>query len=147
VIDPDWRKYPETILWFLTQPPVTIDLRSSLTDDDRVMLERAGLHGTFAVVTPCDPLGRDLASHENAELMNEFLLTLRESGEHFIRVDACSPDKVHCEPSVALMTDLDRALATARALNQMAFFWYDGAAFLIIGALAKSDPIALPRSA
>jgi hypothetical protein len=146
VIDPDWQRYPETILWFLTQPPVMIDLRSKVADSDRLMLDQAGLLGKFAVITPCDPLGRDLAPQENSTRMQRFLLSLRETGERFVQVDACSPDKSHCEPSVALETDLDHARATARAHEQIAFFWYDGAAFWIIGALEKSEPILLPPS-
>jgi Protein of unknown function (DUF3293). len=110
------------------------------------MLDRIGLGGTFAVITPCDPLGRDLSPDENAALMQSFLLALRENGEQFVGVEACSPDKSHCEPSVALKTDLDHARAIARAREQMAFFWYDGSAFWIIGAVASSEPIALPRS-
>jgi hypothetical protein len=110
------------------------------------MLDRAGLSGTFAIITPCDPLGRDLPAEENAALMKNFLLALRDDGWHFVRVDACSPDGSHCEPSIALKTDLARARVIAREREQMAFFWYDGNAFWIIGALASSEPIPLPPS-
>jgi hypothetical protein len=146
VIDPDWRKYPETILRFLTQPPGSVDLRLEVTDAQREIIERAGLSGSFAVITPCDPLGRDLSPEENRALMKDFLHALRDDGEYFVRVDACSPDGSHCEPSVALKTDLDRARTIAREREQMAFFWYDGKAFWIIAALVSSEPIPLPPS-
>lgn len=61
-------------------------------------------------------------------------------------VDACSPDRSHCECSVAVVMEQDRALALARELEQVAIFWFDGKRFWILGAIVESDPLMLPRS-
>lgn len=72
---------------------------------------------------------------------------LQESGVHYVRVDACSVDRKHCECSVALDVDQERALEIAVKYDQMAIFWYDGDAVWLLGAIVPSDPIRLPRSA
>ena len=61
-------------------------------------------------------------------------------------VDACSHDRSHCECSVAVVMERDRALALARELEQIAIFWFDGKRFWILGAIVESDPLMLPRS-
>jgi hypothetical protein len=38
------------------------------------------------------------------------------------------------------------ALDLAREMRQVAIFWFDGKLFWILGALADSDPLMLPRS-
>jgi hypothetical protein len=39
-----------------------------------------------------------------------------------------------------------KAIALARALEQVAIFWFDGKRFWIVGALMEADPLMLPRS-
>ncbi len=144
--DPDWRRYPDTILRFHSAPALNIDLRSAISGQHRAALEPLGLAGVFAVITAFDPLGHDLRAEENAVRAAALESRLSSQGEHFVSVDACSPDGSHCEASVAWKTSLSAATALAVELEQMAFFWHDGNIFWIVGALAASDPIALPRS-
>jgi len=40
----------------------------------------------------------------------------------------------------------EKATALARELEQVAFFWFDGKRFWIIGAMLEADPLMLPRS-
>ena len=61
-------------------------------------------------------------------------------------VDACSPDRSHCECSVAVVMEQDLALALGRELEQVAIFWFDGKRFWILGAIVEFDPLMLPRS-
>jgi hypothetical protein len=64
----------------------------------------------------------------------------------FAQVDCCSPDKSHCECSVAVVIPQEKALDLAREMEQVAIFWFDGQRFWILGALADTDPLMLPRS-
>lgn len=144
--DPDWPRYPETILRFSTIPPVEIDLRELPSFDALAGLQMAGLGDPFAVITAFDPRGRDLSPAENERRRRDLDRRLTKSGHRFVNVDACSPDGAHCECSVAVLIDQEHAIALARELEQVAIFWFDGKRFWILGAIVKSDPLMLPRS-
>jgi hypothetical protein len=124
--DPDWPRYPETILTFSTNPP--------------------GLDKPFAVLTAFDPRGQDLSVAENEKRRRALDARLTTSGYKFVSVDACSPDRTHCECSVAVKMPQEKAIALARELEQVAIFWFDGKRFWIIGALVEADPLMLPRN-
>ncbi|HEY3133798.1 MAG TPA: DUF3293 domain-containing protein [Gemmatimonadaceae bacterium] len=144
--DPDWPRYPETILRFSTQPPVQIDLRELPAADALSKLRAAGLGDPFAVITAFDPAGLNLSPVENEKRKRDLHRRLRKTGHRFVEVEACSPDGLHCECSVAVIMDQNEAIALARDLEQIAVFWFDGKRFWIIGALVESDPVMLPRS-
>ena len=143
--DPDWPRYPETILRFST-PPVQIDLRELPRADALSKLRAAGFGDSFAVITAFDPLGRNLSPTENEERKRKLNRRLRQTGHRYLEVDACSADGSHCECSVAVIMEQDEAIALARDLEQVAIFWFDGLRFWIIGALVEADPLKLPRS-
>lgn len=144
--DPDWPKYPETILSFSTEPRVEIDLRQPVSDLVRQELETIGLGDPFAIMTAYDPRGENLSKAENERRRRDLDDRLRKNGYHFLAVDCCSPDRSHCECSVAVVMPKDRAVSLARELEQVAIFWYDGERFWIVGAIVDSDPLMLPRS-
>lgn len=146
-IDPDWARYAETILSFAGDRPFELDLRENLTAEAHLEFQRRGFPRTFAVLTAHDPEGQDLTADENKLLQQRLEGELTDSGIHFLRVNACSMDRKHCECSVALDVDQERAVEIAAQHEQMAIFWYDGDAFWLIGVIVKSDPIRLPRSA
>jgi hypothetical protein len=75
--------------------------------------------------------------------MKELEAELTSSGDDFVRVDACSPDKSHCECSVAIKGDPERALDLARRWNQIAIFWWDGNQFWLKGAISPGE-LSLP---
>ena len=144
-LDPDWHRYPDTVLRFRTEPAVRVDLRESVGRETATALEAIGLTGPFAVLTAHDPRGQDEDADVNerrAEQLDERLLAL---GAEFIHVDACSPDGSHCEASVAARIEREQATALAREFEQVAIFWFDGEKFWIMGALAGGDPVMLPR--
>jgi len=144
--DPDWPRYPETILTFSTNPAVEIDLRRIPPADAIANLLAAGFDQPFAVLTAFDPRGHDLSPAENEERRRDLDVRLTTSGYKFVSVDACSPDRAHCECSVAVKMPQEKAVALARELEQVAIFWFDGKRFWIIGALVEADPLILPRN-
>jgi hypothetical protein len=144
--DPDWPRYPETILTFSTKPAVEIDLRRIPPGDAIANLAAAGFDQPFAVLTAFDPRGHDLSASENEKRRRKLDARLTKSGYNFVSVDACSPDRTHCECSVAVLMPQERAVALARELDQVAIFWFDGKRFWIIGALVRADPVMLPRT-
>jgi len=144
--DPDWPKYPETVLTFSTSPPLEIDLRAVPSPEALSRLAAAGLGEPFAIMTACDPRGENLPAHENERRQRELEGRLTKSGHGFTTVDCCSPDRSHCERSVAVPMPQQEAVALARELEQVAIFWFDGRQFWIVGALVETDPLMLPRS-
>jgi uncharacterized protein DUF3293 len=144
--DPDWPRYPETVLEFATKPPVEIDLREVPSKNAIATLKAAGLDQPFAIMTAFDPVGENLSRVENEKKRRELEQRLRSSGYKFANVDACSPDRSHCECSVAVVMPQDEALDLAREMEQVAIFWFDGSRFWILGALAETDPLILPRN-
>ena len=146
VHDPDWPKYPETILNFATVPPVEIDLRAIPSSNALTTLSKAGFGAPFAIMTAFDPRGDDLSPAENERRRRDLEQRLERSGYKFVAVDCCSPDRSHCECSVAVVMPQEDAIELARELEQVAIFWFDGERFWIIGALVETDPLMLPRS-
>jgi len=144
--DPDWPRYPETILSFSTEPKVEIDLRELPSERVRAQLRAAGFGGPFAVVTAADPRGQDLSAADNEQRRRDLDQRLRVEGYRFAHVDACSPDRTHCECSVAVVMPQKRAIELARELEQVAIFWFDEKRFWIVGVMVDSDPIILPQS-
>lgn len=145
-LDPDWSRYPETILSFSTKPLVEIDLREIPSARSLADLAVAGFGQPFAVITAFDPLGQNLSPAENEKRQRDLDARLTAEGYRIARMDACSPDRSHCESSTAVVMPRERAIALARELGQVAIFWFDGARFWILGVIAQSDPFVLPRN-
>jgi hypothetical protein len=144
--DPDWPRYPETVLTFATEPMVEIDLREIPSERALEQLAAAGFGQPFAVLTAFDPRGQDLSPTENESRKRNLDRRLRAEGYKFADVDACSPDRSHCECSVAVVMPQAKAIDLARELEQVAIFWFDGKRFWIIGVIVETDPMMLPRS-
>lgn len=144
--DPDWPRYPETILDFATTPPIEIDLRQIPSEGKVAALKAAGLGQPFAIMTAFDPRGENLSPAENEKRTQELDTHLRSSKFRFEQVDCCSPDRSHCECSFAVVMPQEKALDLAREMEQVAIFWFDGSRFWILGALVETDPLMLPRS-
>ena len=144
--DPDWPRYPETVLTFATRPSVEIDLREIPSDSALAQLGASGFGEPFAIVTAFDPEGNNLSAAENERRKQELDRRLTSMGYDFVDVDCCSPDRSHCECSVAVTMPREEALDLAREMRQVAIFWFDGKLFWILGALVETDPLMLPRS-
>ena len=144
--DPDWPRYPETVLGFATTPPVEIDLRNVPSEDEIAALKAAGLGQPFAIMTAFDPRGENLSAAENEKKTQELETRLRSANYTIAKVDCCSPDRSHCECSFAVVMPQEKAVDLARKMEQVAIFWFDGSRFWILGALAETDPLMLPRN-
>lgn len=144
--DPDWPRYPETILSFSMQPTLEIDLREIPSESVLAKLAAAGFGQPFAVLTAFDPRGRDLSPAENEKRRHELDQRLTAEGYRFAYVDARSPDRSHCECSVAVVMPQEKAISLAREMEQIAIFWFDGKRFWIFGVVVETDPLMLPRN-
>jgi hypothetical protein len=132
-------------LRFSIEPPLEIDLREIPSERVLEHLKAAGFGRPFAVLTAFDPRGRDLSPDENEQRRRDLDRRLGNEGYKFAHVDACSPDRSHCECSVAVVMPQDKAIALARELEQIAIFWFDGKRFWILGALLDTEPVLLPE--
>jgi hypothetical protein len=145
-LDELWSRYAETVLHFQGEPEVTVDLRMEVTPSVRKGLAALGLSGEFGVLTAFNPRGDNVSQAGNNRRMKEFEAELESAGYDFVRIDACSPDKSHCECSVALSASRDDAIGIAKRWEQIAIFWFDGSTFWIHGAITEREPVHLPLS-
>lgn len=124
-----------------------IDLRVPVPPATKKALAAIGLDEPFAILTSFNPRGVVLGAEENSLRLAELEAGLRSSGIEYLVMDACSPDKSHCECSVAIKIERQRALDIAIRWEQIAIFWWDGERFWIFGAISPIEPpLALPVS-
>ena len=142
-----WSSYPETVLVFAGEPEMMIDLREQLPPATKNAMVAIGFGDPFAVLTAYNPRGVNISAGENDRRFKELEAELSSAGHEYVVMDACSPDKSHCECSVALKIDRETALDIARRWEQVAIFWFDGGRFWIHGAITPIEPIPLPVSA
>lgn len=148
VIDPDWERYPNSILKFTdaeTAREGCVDLRRPVTAAERELFRALALNGSFAVLTADDPAGKDLDPGTNRRREAQLESELRARGIYYMRVAACAADESHCEQSVAAKLAQADAVALAGEFDQVAIFWFDGESFWIVGVIGDTDPIRLPR--
>jgi hypothetical protein len=143
-LDERWSSYPETVLHFPGEPPVMIDLRARVEPSIRNSFQALGLDREFGVLTAFNPRGVTVDADENDRRMGELEAQLTSRGISFVRLDACSPDKSHCECSVALTLEFEEVIRIAKQWEQIATFWFDGSSFWIYGAIEPVEPIKLP---
>ena len=143
--DPSWPSYFETVLEFAGPSPLHVDLRAPVGPTIALDLRMRGLEGPFAVLTAANPRGLPLPDHENRERLQALQQQLEAEVRVVVRVDGCSPDRAHREPGFAATVGRERAIALAVEVGQSAIYWFDGAAFWVVGALVESAPVRLPR--
>jgi uncharacterized protein DUF3293 len=140
-----WSSYPETVLVFAGESEMVIDLREPVPPATRNALVAMGLGEPFSVLTSYNPRGETIDAGENDRRFKELRAELDSAGIEYLVMDACSPDRSHCECSVALKGDRGRAIEIAKRWEQVAIFWYDGAGkFWIYGGIIHVEPISLP---
>lgn len=137
------RLYAATVLEFDRNPERAIDLRRPVSDAGRRLLREHGLAEPFGVVTAWNPRGRP--DHpENDARQAELEASLDARGIHWRALDGCAPDRTHREASVAAVLPEAEARGLAVEWEQDAYFWYDGACFWLVGALAPYGRVRLP---
>lgn len=154
-VDEKWRAYPDTVLEFDADPSLRIDLREPVTDGARTRLAALGLSAAFGVFTAENPVGEN-AEEESSPTAEErerranwsresrLERELHERGVDHVRVDGVSPGGQYREHCVAALMARDDAVALARRYEQLALFWYDGATFWLLPALAAKSARRLP---
>lgn len=155
LVDEKWAQYPCTVLEFLVPRAPRIDLRRPLGRAERAILEELDLARPFAVFTAENPWGEhvedaptddaeEAAARRNAERRTRLEDELRDAGVRFIRCDGVAPDGDYREHAVAALLPRDDAVAIAKRYRQLAIFWFDGARFWLVGALAQRVDEPLP---
>ena len=143
--DPSWSDYAETILEFPDSLGFRVDLRSPLTPTAVARLGSLGIGDQFAVVTPCNPQGRQASASENAMLVARLRADLLGTASRFVCADGISADGRHREAGFAIALPLEEAVRLARGLEQSALFWFDTEAFWLVPVLATETRTRLPR--
>jgi hypothetical protein len=134
--DPAWEVYPDTVLVIRPEPAPAfeIDLRTLPDAGIGMLLKEVGLEAPFAVLTACNPLGRQVGSRTNRRRTRELAERLSEVAATIVAVDGRSPDGRHCEPGYGVRLSLNEAQRIAAEFRQTALFWWDGSQFWIVEA-------------
>lgn len=140
----DWGDFPCTVLHFIGPGVPSIDLRDRVFPDATCALTRLGLAHTFGIVTGQDPMGRIQSTGRNSELAARLQREVAAMNVPFALVDACNPDRSHCEQSFAIAISCDEAVALADRYEQLAIFWFDGNSFWIVPARSLKERVRLP---
>lgn len=139
----EWGDFPRTHLHFVEPPTLVVDVRGHVTAEVRAGLAAHGITGPFVVVTAQDPMGRTQSPEVNAQLAAKLQKQIAALGTPFARVEACSPDRSHCEQSVAVVLARHEGVRLACDYDQLAIFWFDGDAFWIVPARSSKPAVRL----
>ena len=78
-------------------------------------------------------------------LQDELEAELRKAGVNFQPCDGLAADGDYREHGVAVVLPRDQAVMLARRFGQLAIFWFDGRAFMLVGAASRKPPEKLPK--
>ncbi len=124
----NFDRYHGTVLVFPEHGGLRVPVCAELTATARAQLEALRLGETFAVVTPCNPMGQTLAAAENARRVELMQQELTSAGIRHMRADGWSLDGSHVEQGFACAVDGVGAAALARRWQQ-AWWWWNGDQF------------------
>lgn len=140
---PVWGNYPETVLQF-PGAGLNIDLRQPVSPRSLQALATAGLAGSFAVVTACDPLGGPLDPSANQRLSAVFAALVQDRYPGARPAHGISPDGAHLEPGWAIPAPLEEIRGLAARFLQNSIFWFDGVRFSIVPVTLAGPHLMLP---
>lgn len=143
--DPGWERYPYTILELLSDRSVELDLTKTVPTAALARLAAHGVGPTFAVVTACNPRGQTMREDANRRLDEQLHRDVMATGQPSVAADGLSLDRSHREIGLAVSIPKEDAQRLARTYGQSAFFWFDGSAMWIVGALVDTPDIRLPK--
>ena len=154
-----WAAYRSTVLKLPATPagdgPLRVDLREPVAPALAGHLAALGLAPPVAIFTAENPGGenaddegsaRAAARGDATNLARTITLVeaLRETGLPTVRIDGMAPDGSYRERCVAVSMSREAATTLARRLDQLAFFWFDGARVWLVPGLADlpAEPLA-----
>lgn len=139
-----WGDFPRTVLHFADVSHPNMDLRRHASREAIRALTRHGLNGSFGVVTAHDPMGITQSVERNDALAAQLEGEIATMGVPFALLDACSPDRSHCERSIAVALSRASVVEIACRYEQLAIFWFDGRSFWIVPARSTTEQVRLP---
>ncbi|MGV3709044.1 MAG: DUF3293 domain-containing protein [Gemmatimonas sp.] len=142
VDDPTWTQYSRTILEF--PDGLRVDLQEPLSNDVRARIS-ASIGENFAIVSAADPKGQDQNDNINVQAVHNFRCELDRRSIRYFPIIGRAADGSHIEESLVLLAPMDEARRMASDADQSAYFWFDGAAFWLMGARVDHPPVRLPR--
>ena len=80
---------------------------------------------SFAILTACNPMDRELSDKENKLRNREMRSLLAEEELDYSELVGSSPDGSHQEPSFAVSCKLEDAIDWANRFEQRAIFWIE----------------------
>lgn len=140
--DPSWTNYPKTILTF--PGGMRIDLRETLSDEQRAFLARDFLQTPFAIISAANPKGQSESEEANAAAVQVLKREITQRKFSFAMITGESVDGTHSETSFAVHLSILDARRLALDTDQSAYFWYDGQSFWLVGARVDTPSIKLP---
>lgn len=115
--------------------------------DTLIALREIGFERSFGILSAQEPMGLPQPKDVDARLAATLKAEVAELGTWHVHLDACSPDRSHCECSIAIVLDLESLIALAYRYNQLAIFWFDGEGFWIVPVRSSKARQRLPVSA
>lgn len=141
-----WGSFADTVLDFRCRPPLVLDLRKPIERVGVTRLGDLGFGRSFGIVTAENPRGRALPEPVNAVRIEALRAEVAGLGVAWLGVVACSPDRSHCEESIAISIEMRSLIGIAQRYDQLAVFWFDGAAFWIEPVRSSNARLRLPVS-
>jgi len=127
-------------------PEFVVDLRKEIDLATRTLLRQIGFERPFGIVTAHNPMGVAQPADVNARLAASLQIDVAKLQATHRHLDACSPDRSHCEQSIAIVLELQSLIVLACRYNQLAIFWFDGDVFWIVPARSSNARLRLPAS-
>ncbi|HEY5087064.1 MAG TPA: DUF3293 domain-containing protein [Gemmatimonadaceae bacterium] len=139
-----WGDFPDTVLHFASATTFSVDLRRDIDGATSAYLSCLGFERSFGVVSAQDPMGVTPTATANADLAARLQTEVAAMRAAYACLDACNPDRSHCEKSIAIALDLQSSIALAYRYNQLAIFWFDGESFWIVPVYSDNAVLRLP---
>ena len=121
-----------------------LDLRKPVDAASRSCLKIMGFEQPFGVVSAQDPMGVAQSPSVNSVLAASLQSDVAKLRVAQASLDACSPERSHCEHSMAIALDLPALIDLAYRYDQLAIFWFDGRAFWIVPVHSTKARLRLP---
>lgn len=118
-----------------------------MSSTSRQFFQDIGIGRSFGIVSAQNPMGSHQTASENERLAAILHQELAASRLAHIWVNACSPDRSHCEKSVAIALNVQSVIELADRYRQLAAFWFDGDVFWIIPVRSSLPKVSLPTIA